>query len=67
MGVESVMDCRLRGSNGERLIEVDAKGDYVRELGRLEPEMGEDLKLSIDAYWQEKVYRMVSEYGKRWW
>jgi len=65
MGVESVMDCRLRGSNGERLIEVDAKGDYVRELGRLEPEMGEDLKLSIDAYWQEKVYRMVSEYGKK--
>lgn len=59
MGVESVLDCQLRGKSGERLIEVDAKGGYVRELGRREPEAGKDLRLSIDAYWQEKVYEMV--------
>ena len=65
IGVESALDCQLRGKNGSRLIEVDAKGGYVRELGRMEPEEGEDLKLSIDAYWQEKVYQLVSGYGKK--
>lgn len=60
-GVEEYGDCQLRGRDGKRLVEVDARGEYVRELGRVEPEAGEDLKLTIDAYWQEKIYRMVGE------
>ena len=65
MGVEKEMDCVLAGKDGRRLIEVDAKGEYVRELGRAEPEEGKDLRLSIDAFWQEKIYKMVSEYKKK--
>ncbi len=65
MGVEGELDCQLRGVNGRRLIEVDAVGAYVREMGRLEPEAGTDLKLSVDAYWQEKIYKMVSEYDEK--
>ncbi len=62
-GVEEYFDCELRGSDGRRLIEVDAKGKYVRELGRQEPVLGKNLNLTIDAYWQEKIYKMVK--GKK--
>ncbi len=62
-GIEEGMDCWLRGKEGKRLVEVDAKGGYVRELGWAEPEAGKELKLSIDAYWQERGYRLIS--GKK--
>ncbi len=62
-GVESSQNCWLQGSDGKRLIEVDAKGNYVRELGRAEPDTGKTLELSIDAYWQDKIYKMLG--GKR--
>lgn len=58
-GIEEWFDCQLRGDDGKRLIEVDARGDYVRELGRAEPVIGDDLELSLDAYWQEKIYQLV--------
>lgn len=62
-GVESFFDCDLRGVEGKRLIEVDAKGKYVRELGRQEPTMGKNVSLSIDAFWQDKIYKMLG--GKK--
>ncbi|MFA5532568.1 MAG: penicillin-binding transpeptidase domain-containing protein [Candidatus Shapirobacteria bacterium] len=62
-GVEGFGDCQLRGKDGKRLIEVDAKGNYIRELGRQEPTVSADLNLSIDAYWQEKIYQMLD--GKK--
>lgn len=62
-GVEQYFDCQLRGVDGKRLTEVDAKGKYVRELGRVEPEMGKKINLSIDAFWQEKIYKLLD--GKR--
>ena len=62
-GIESFLDCRLRGVDGKRLIEVDAKGDYIRELGRDEPKVSSDVVLSIDAYWQDKIYKMLN--GKK--
>jgi penicillin-binding protein 2 len=65
MGVEKEEGCLLMGKDGKRLIEVDAMGEYVRELGRAEPEAGEDLHLSIDAFWQEKIFKLVSEYEKK--
>ena len=58
-GVEDYFDCELRGKDGKRLIEVDAKGKFIRELGRLDPELGKDLRLSIDGYWQEKIYKLI--------
>ena len=62
-GVEKSFDCSLRGVDGRRLVETDARGKYVRELGRQEPEKGQDLSLSIDAFWQEKIYKMLQ--GKK--
>jgi penicillin-binding protein 2 len=63
MGAESFLDCQLRGHDGRRLVEVDAKGKYIRELGRQEPMVSPDLNLSIDAYWQDKIYKMLD--GKK--
>lgn len=60
-GVEDYFDCSLRGIDGKKLIEVDARGKYVRELGRLEPENGNDLSLSIDAFWQDKIYKLLDK------
>ncbi len=62
-GIESYLNCDLTGINGRRLIEIDARGKYVRELGREEPIKGKDLILSIDAYWQEKIYKLTE--GKK--
>ncbi len=62
-GIEEYFDCQLRGEDGRRLTEIDAKGSYVRELGRQEPVPGENINLSIDAYWQEKVYNLLE--GKK--
>ena len=59
-GIEEYFDCDLRGVDGRRLTEVDARGRYIRELGRQEPAAGDDVNLSIDAYWQEKIYEMLN-------
>ena len=59
-GIEEYFDCDLRGVDGRRLVEVDAKGRYVRELGSEEPVKGKDINLSLDAYWQEKIYKLLN-------
>ncbi len=62
-GIEEFLDCELRGIDGSRLTEIDARGKYVRELGRMEPEVGDNVTLSIDAYWQDKIYKLLE--GKK--
>jgi len=62
-GLESYLDCQIRGTTGKRLVEVDALGKYIRELGRQEPLVSPGLYLSIDAYWQDKIYKMLD--GKK--
>lgn len=59
-GIEEYLDCEIRGKSGRRLIEVDARGKYIRELGRQEPEAGKNINLSIDAYWQDKIYKLLN-------
>jgi len=58
-GVEDYLDCEIRSKNGKRLVEVDALGNYIRELGREEPEIKKNINLSIDAYWQDKIYKLL--------
>lgn len=57
-GVEEELDCQLRGKEGKRLVEVNARGEFVREMGRVPPQNGADIMLSIDAYWQAKLYEL---------
>lgn len=62
-GFENFLDCEIRGKNGKRVVEVDALGNYVRELGREEPEIKPKINLSVDAYWQDKIYKLLK--GKK--
>jgi penicillin-binding protein 2 len=47
-GVELAYEHDLRGTPGERQIEVDAEGDPVRVIDEQLPEPGSDIVLSID-------------------
>ncbi|HWS49018.1 MAG TPA: penicillin-binding transpeptidase domain-containing protein [Candidatus Methanoperedens sp.] len=62
-GVESVMDCELMGVDGYKLVEVDATGKNNRDLGQMDAIRGKDVILSIDAYWQDKIYKLLE--GKK--
>lgn len=62
-GIESSLDCELMGVDGYKLVEVDAIGNSNRDLGQLDPVTGNEIVLSIDAYWQDKIYKMLE--GKK--
>ncbi|MFH2019026.1 MAG: penicillin-binding transpeptidase domain-containing protein [bacterium] len=56
-GVEKAFDQTLRGKDGGQLLELNAKGEEVRELGINEPEKGQDLILSVDS----ELQKIISE------
>lgn len=58
-GVEETMNCELLGTDGKKLTETDARGRESRQLGIYDPVSGEDVELSIDAFWQEKMYQLL--------
>lgn len=53
-GVEKLFDKKLRGTAGQRVIEVDALGREIRLLLEKPPVKGEDLILSIDIALQSE-------------
>ncbi len=55
LGVEQTYEDKLKGVNGEELIEIDALGKKMRTLGTTEPIPGEDLVLTMDAKLQQLV------------
>lgn len=57
MGAEAVFEERLRGRDGRELVEVDALGQTIRTLGRIEEQAGEDVTLSIDRALSEAAER----------
>ena len=62
-GVEAVYEEDLRGEDGGRLVEVDNGGKVVREMGRKEPKVGKDLKLSLDLSLQRTALEAME--GKK--
>lgn len=52
-GAELLFDKSLRGTPGERIIEVDALGREIRLLQEKQSVKGEDLKMSIDINLQK--------------
>ena len=52
-GAERALDLELRGSAGNRRIEVNAVGRVIRELDRFEGIGGEDLHLTLDLEMQK--------------
>jgi penicillin-binding protein 2 len=62
-GLEQVLESHLRGRDGGRLVEVDAAGREVRELGDNKAEPGSDVYLSIDSRLQGIMYTALG--GRR--
>lgn len=60
-GVEALFDAQLRGTPGERIIEVDAVGRELRIIQETPPVKGDDINLSIDI----NIHKAVeSAFGK---
>ena len=59
-GMERVMDSRLRGQSGGRLIRVDASGFKYDETGEREPVAGDDVQLTLDLRIQSIAENVLS-------
>lgn len=62
-GVESVYDCQLRGIPGKKLIEVDARGKYVKTIDVIPPQTGDTIQLAVDLDLQKKSMELLG--GKK--
>lgn len=60
-GVERLREAVLKGLDGNKVVEVDALGKTVRELGSNPPIPGRDVKLTIDARMQEAMAEAMGE------
>jgi len=47
-GLEARYDTSLRGKPGDRIYEVNALGQRIRQIGYVPPEKGQDIHLTID-------------------
>lgn len=65
MGLEKRYDDTLRGRAGSELIEVDANGKFVRQLGQNPPISGKDLPTTLDRPLQEASTRALAPAGRR--
>ncbi len=54
-GVEALFDAQLRGTPGQRIIEVDAVGRELRMIQETPSVKGEDISLSIDINIQKAI------------
>ncbi len=58
-GIEKTYESQLRGTDGKELLEVDATGREIRQLGKTDPISGQDIALTIDVKLQEAVYKAM--------
>lgn len=58
-GVEKLFECDLRGTNGEKLIEIDARGKYLATATIIPAVDGKTLHLSLDLDLQKKAYELL--------
>ncbi len=64
LGVERLLDRELRGRDGGENVLVDAHGRELERLGRLDPEPGANVVLTIDRGVQLAAERAFDESGK---
>jgi penicillin-binding protein 2 len=55
-GVEKFLDPYIRGSQGAELVEVNAYGKEIKNLGRIDPVSGYNIILNIDADLQKSAW-----------
>ena len=64
-GIEKTYNDILAGENGKRIVEVDALGHLQSENIIHSPKDGQDLKLSIDADIQARMYQEIKSLTDR--
>jgi penicillin-binding protein 2 len=60
-GVEKLFDSSLRGTQGKKIIEVNALGREIRMLQEAPPVKGKDINLSIDINLQKEAEKAFGE------
>jgi len=60
-GLESQNDCSLAGREGRGMVELNARGQIVREIGQVKPVKGEDLPTTIDSRVQKAAWEAIGE------
>ncbi|MFH1827059.1 MAG: penicillin-binding transpeptidase domain-containing protein [bacterium] len=60
-GIESLYECDLRGKDGEKLIELDAHGKYLKTLTVLAPQDGKTIQLALDLRLQKIAYEQLKD------
>jgi penicillin-binding protein 2 len=63
MGIERMADVQLRGKWGNRLIEVNAEGKELEQIGIQQPVQGEPLQLTVDIRLQKAAEKALA--GRR--
>ncbi|MBW4679149.1 MAG: penicillin-binding protein 2 [Microcoleus vaginatus WJT46-NPBG5] len=61
MGIERLVNSKLSGTWGSRLIEVDASGEELRETGVENPVAGESLQLTLDLELQKTAEKALAQ------
>lgn len=60
-GLEAGLESLLRGKKGVRLVEVDVRGERIREEVIREPQPGQDVYLAIDLEVQKAAETAITE------
>jgi penicillin-binding protein 2 len=56
-GLEKFLDTYIRGRRGAELVEINAYGKEIKNLGRIDPVSGYNIVLTIDADLQKAVWQ----------
>lgn len=59
-GIERAYEDVLRGTAGEQKIQVNAEGNFVKNIGKTEAEKGKDVTLTIDLQLQKAAENALS-------
>lgn len=60
-GIEKLYDLEMRGSSGQRQVEVNALGRIIRKLPGNEGQPGKDVSLTVDVRLQEMASRRLAQ------
>ncbi|MFA5136799.1 MAG: penicillin-binding transpeptidase domain-containing protein [Patescibacteria group bacterium] len=58
-GLEQLFECDLRGVAGKKLVEVDARGKYLKTITVIPPITGKTVKLAVDLDLQRVAYEAI--------
>lgn len=64
-GVEQIYEQVLKGADGAEIIEIDATGNKLRTLRKIDPIPGNNLYLSLDADLQKVVYTQMKSASEK--